>query len=95
MDPTPIVIESTFVLLKGIGEETERRFWQGGVRDWQTFLARRSIPGLSSERKSLYDAAISSAIAHLQAGHSRYFSKCLKPRDHWRLFEPFRSRAVY
>ena len=95
MGLTPIVIESTFVLLKGIGEETERRLWQRGVRDWQTFLARRSIPGLSSERKSLYDAAISSAIAHLQAGHSRYFSKCLKPRDHWRLFEPFRSRAVY
>ena len=89
------MIQSTFILLKGVGEETERRFWQSGVRDWQTFLARCSIPGLSPERKSLYDATISSAVVHVQAGHSRYFSKCLKPRDHWRLFETFRSRAVY
>ncbi|HET8579722.1 MAG TPA: hypothetical protein VFL31_01875, partial [Nitrospiraceae bacterium] len=89
------MIESTFVLLKGVGEETERRLWQAGVRDWRTFLARRLIPGLSSERKSLYDVAISLAIAHLQTEQSRYFSKCLKPRDHWRLFESFRSRAVY
>ena len=89
------MIQSTFVLLKGVGEETERRLWHSGVRDWQTFLARRSIPGLSPERKSLYDVIISSAVAHLQAGHSRYFSKCLKPRDHWRLFDTFRSRAVY
>lgn len=89
------MIQSTFILLKGVGEETERRFWQSGVRDWRTFLARCSIPGLSPERKSLYDATISSAVVHLQAGHSRYFSKCLKPRDHWRLFDTFRSRTVY
>ena len=89
------MIQSTFVLLKGVGEETERRFWHHGVRDWQKFLARRSIPGLSPERKSLYDAVLGSAVEHLRAGDSRYFSKHLKPRDHWRLFEAFRSRAVF
>ena len=89
------MLESTFVLLKGIGESTERRIWDSGVSDWHAFLACGSLPGIAPDRKRCYDADITLAIRRLQEGHSRYFSRCLKARDRWRLFETFRSHAVY
>lgn len=88
------MIQSTFVLLKGVGEYTERQIWDQGVENWQTFLNRRSILGISPERKPLYDEELAKAVDQLEQGHARYFSSRLKPRDHWRLFEHFRSRAV-
>lgn len=89
------MLESTFVLLKGVGESTERRIWDNGVPDWQAFLACGSLPGMAPERKRFYDAEIAMAIRRLREGHSRYFSRCLKARDRWRLFEAFRPQAVY
>lgn len=89
------MLQSTFVLLKGVGESTERRIWDSGIPDWQAFLARDSLPGIAPARKRSYDADIELAIRHLQEGHSRHFSRCLKARDRWRLFEAFRSQAVY
>jgi uncharacterized protein YprB with RNaseH-like and TPR domain len=89
------MIQSTFALLKGVGEYTERRLWELGVPDWQSFLARPTIPGIASGRKTIYDTDISSAIHHLRDGRSRYFARCLKSRDHWRLFDSFKDGTVY
>ena len=89
------MLESTFILLRGIGEYTERRLWEQGVTDWQKFLATPSIPGIAPIRKQNYDADIACAARRLDEGHSRYFSRCLKARDHWRLFEAFRPRTVF
>src|SRR5207247_9575761 len=87
------MLESTFVLLKGIGESTERRIWDSGVSDWHAFLACGSLPGIAPDRKRCYDADITLAIRRLQEGLSRYYSRCLKAGDSWRLLETFRSHA--
>ena len=89
------MLASTFVLLKGVGEQTERRLWQSGVLDWQTFLAHPAPLGIGPARKQLYDQTLASALEYLSQGNARFFARCLKPRDHWRLFEAFKSRAVY
>lgn len=89
------MLESTFVFLKGIGKFTERCLWDHGIADWSTFLAHPSLPGIAQGRKTLYDAELATAIEHLRQGHSRFFAHCLKPRDHWRLFETFRARTAF
>lgn len=88
------MIQSTFILLKGIGEHTERQLWAQGVPDWQGFLDARTLPGIAPGRKSLYDTELRAVQRHLQEGHSRPFARCLKPRDHWRLFDAFRPRTL-
>ncbi|MEK7269160.1 MAG: hypothetical protein AAB093_07140, partial [Nitrospirota bacterium] len=72
------MLQSTFVLLKGIGEYTERRIWESGVTDWRAFLACGSLPGITLDRKRGYDVEISAGMRSLQEGQSRYFSRCLK-----------------
>ena len=97
-DPPAIaetMIQSSFVLLKGIGASTERRLWDIGIRDWALFLEAPVLPGISLQRKGLYDAVLREAGAHIQRRQSRYFTKLLKPRDHWRLFETFQAGALY
>jgi uncharacterized protein YprB with RNaseH-like and TPR domain len=89
------MLTSTFVLLHGIGPYTERRLWQAGVLDWTTFLGSSSLSGISSARKTWYDAQLAAAQSHLHAGHAQYFATCLEPRDHWRLFDAFRHRVLY
>jgi uncharacterized protein len=89
------MLTSTFVLLKGIGPATERRLWQDGVADWSTFLNRPVIPYISCVKKCWYDEALATAQSRLAVGGADFFSTCLKSRDHWRLFETFRHRALY
>jgi uncharacterized protein YprB with RNaseH-like and TPR domain len=89
------MLQSTFVLLKGVSEHTERRWWRQGISDWRTFLAGPSPAGLSAARKRLYNQDIETALGQLELGQARYFARCLKPRDHWRLLDTFRSGAVY
>ena len=94
----PIVVhmlESTFIFLKGIGEFSERRLWEDGVTTWDAFLDSPILPGISRARKSLYDPDVSAAREQFARRNARYFSHCLKPRDHWRLFGAFRSRTVF
>jgi uncharacterized protein YprB with RNaseH-like and TPR domain len=89
------MIESTFILLNGIGEATERKLWDCGVATWQAFLGTPSLPGIGRERKNLYDQDLSRAIQHFGDDDARYFAGCLKPRDQWRLYHWLRTRAVY
>lgn len=89
------MIQSTFLLLQGIGPSTERRLWQAGVSDWESFLLAPSLPSISAERKERYDEVLEEARAHLRAGRSRFFTRCLKARDHWRLFQAFQPGALY
>ena len=89
------MLESTFIFLKGIGECTERRLWTGGITTWNAFLTAPSLPGISCARKTLYDADVAAAREHFARRNARYFSRCLKPRDQWRLFNAFRPRTVF
>jgi len=89
------MLTSTFVHLKGIGQPTERRFWQDGIRDWMTFLSRSAVSGISVERKGLYDRDVAAAALAVEQGNSRYFARCLQPKEHWRLFDTFRHRILY
>ncbi len=89
------MLTSTFVLLKGIGPYTERRLWQDGILDWETFLREPMVSGISPTRKSWYDSSLVIARSQLAEGRADFFGTCLKSCDHWRLFETFRQRTLY
>ena len=89
------MLESTFIFLKGVGEATERQLWDNGVETWSAFLAQPSIPGIPARRKTLYDTDLQHAAQQLAENNSRYFAQLLKSRDHWRLFNTFRSKTAF
>jgi uncharacterized protein len=89
------MIESTFLLLNGIGEATERKLWHQGIATWQAFQAASFLPGIGRNRKALHDEDLAQALHHHGHDNARYFARCLKPRDQWRLYDWLRPRAVY
>jgi len=89
------MLTSTFVLLQGIGAVTERRLWQEGLLDWQSFLEQPRVAGLSPDRKSWYDRELTLAQSQFDAGHLHYFALRLQSREHWRFYETCRSRIIY
>lgn len=89
------MLTSSFVLLKGIGQCSERRLWQDGILDWASFLRSSSLHGISSTRKEWYNRELAIAQLRLKEGDADFFNACLKSREHWRLFEAFRDRTLY
>lgn len=89
------MLTSSFIFLPGIGPVTERRWWQEGLLDWQRFLDRPSVPGLSEHRKNWYDEELREAQSLTQDGRLRMFGARLPRREHWRLYEICRSRTGY
>lgn len=89
------MLTSTFVHLQGIGSSTERRLWEEGVSNWESFRQQSRLAGISPARKASYDADLASAQEHLDRRNARYFAGCLHMRDHWRLFRAFGARALY
>lgn len=90
-----IMLESTFILLKGIGPFGERRLWEHDILTWEAFLECPHPPGMSLDRKLIYDQQLKKAQDHLRSGQSTYFKKHLKQADHWRLYERFGSNALF
>jgi uncharacterized protein YprB with RNaseH-like and TPR domain len=95
LQSTDHMLASSFVLLKGIGQHSERRLWQEGIHDWATFLRSPTLPGIASTRKEWYDQELATAQSHLENGDAHFFGACLKTREHWRLFDTFRHRTLY
>ena len=89
------MLTSTFVLLQGIGHATERRLWQDGLLDWQSFLKQPRVNGFSQGRKSLYDRELALSQSQFDAGHLHLLASRLQAREHWRFYDTCRSRTVY
>src|SRR5512135_2677939 len=88
------MIRNTFCILEGIGEKLERRLWQQGILTWEDFMDAGDLLGFSSERKRLFDESLFRFSEALLSGGSSYFSSNIRRREHWRLFDLFRDRAV-
>lgn len=89
------MIRNTFSILNGIGEKLERRLWQEGILTWEDFIETDAISFISPDKKILFDCSFSVAAKKLDEGNADFFAKTVKKRDHWRLFETFRDKAIY
>jgi uncharacterized protein YprB with RNaseH-like and TPR domain len=89
-----IVIRHTFSLLNGIGEKLERNIWTKGILTWKEFWECKKIEGINPEKKRLYDYQLLKSYQELENENSRYFTKIMNRKEHWRLFDSFKNDAV-
>ncbi|MDY6843168.1 MAG: ribonuclease H-like domain-containing protein, partial [Thermodesulfobacteriota bacterium] len=89
------MIRSTFSILDGIGKITERKLWNLGIRHWNEFLYRETVPGISPKRKHQYNKDLIIASSELEAKNSHYFLEKLKKDEHWKLFDVFKEQALF
>jgi uncharacterized protein YprB with RNaseH-like and TPR domain len=89
------MIESTFCFLPGVGTATEQQWWRLGMSNWNRFLSRPEVSGISRSRKALYDRDVALAEEQYQNGNTRFFAWRLPSRHQWRLYQWLRPKAVY
>jgi uncharacterized protein YprB with RNaseH-like and TPR domain len=86
------LLEHTFIHIKGIGRKTEQRLWEQGIRTWRDFqITRKTI--LSPSRDRFIRSELEVSVKHMD--DIRFFRDRLSSGDMWRLFAPFKDRAVY
>ncbi|HEV2316132.1 MAG TPA: ribonuclease H-like domain-containing protein [Thermoplasmata archaeon] len=89
------MLRSTFLHLSGVGPWTEAQLWRSGVTDWETFLERAEVPGISGDRKSRFDTELRLGQSALAARSADWFADRLPTSEHWRLYEAFRSETAF
>jgi len=88
------MIRNTFSILNGIGERLERRLWKNGILTWDDFINVSDLIFINNDKKSLFDEYLSSALRELADGNAVYFAGTVRRREHWRLFNTFKGKAV-
>lgn len=89
------MITNSFIFLERIGDKLEQNIWRNGVYDWNSFLSRKNIKGLSRHRKLYYDRKILNARKALYNLDSSYFLELLPQSEMWRLYDFFKEDAVF
>ena len=89
------MITSTFIFLERIGNKLEQNISKNEIYNWDDFLRRKNIEGLSRHRKIYYDRRILNARKALYNFDSNYFIDLLPQSEMWRLYNFFREDAVF
>ncbi|MGA1822650.1 MAG: ribonuclease H-like domain-containing protein [Thermoplasmatota archaeon] len=89
------MLTRSFIMLPGVGLNTELKYWRMGIGSWEDFLQWDEVPGLKGDRKITSDALVEEALDRFKKNDLRYFNGFFKPGDNWRLWDDFGSRAVF
>ena len=89
------MITNSFIFLERVGKKLEQNIWKNGIHDWDNFLNRNNVKGLSKSRKLYYDRKILAARKELFNSNSSYFHNLLPQSEIWRLYEFFKEDAVF
>ena len=89
------MITNSFIFLERVGNKLEQNIWENGIKDWDDFLNKINVKGLSKPRKFYYDRKILNARKALYNFDSSYFNDLLPQSEMWRLYEFFREDAIF
>lgn len=89
------MIQNSFIFLEGIGKKLEKSIWKQGIKDWDFFVKKDKIKGISKSRKLYYDGQLLKAKKFLYSFDSSYFSRIMPQNEMWRLYDFFKEDAVF
>ncbi|WP_439026303.1 ribonuclease H-like domain-containing protein [Haloarchaeobius sp. DT45] len=84
-------IENSFIPVRGVGEQTERKLWRSGVTHWDDFDG--SVVGPTTADR--IEAFIQEAKDRLDDGDTHFFGEVFPNQERWRLYENFRDRTCF
>ena len=67
------MIRQSYIFLPGINKKSEQNLWKQGITDWDSFLNKQNIEGLSKARKFYYDRHLLKAKRALYNQDVDYF----------------------
>ena len=89
------MIQNTFLFLERVKKGIEKSLWQQGIHDWDAFLNKETIKGISKKRKLYYNRKLIEARKALYNFNSEYFKTILPKSEYYRLYDFFKDDAIY
>jgi uncharacterized protein len=89
------MIRNTFIILNSLSYKKEINLWKSGIKDWNDFVNKDKISGISQKRKLVYNYQLYQAKRALLNNNSEYFAKLLPKKDHWRTYELFKDSCIF
>ena len=89
------MLTSTYIHIPGIGKETERKIWSGGITTWNDFLQNKSSINLPDSKKDKIAMEIENSIEKLEIRDIPYFAKSIPTSEHWRGYRNFSDSVAY
>ncbi len=86
------MLEHTFIHIQGIGQKTERKLWEQGIRTWHHFLNYEGSI-FSPGRDQFVREELATTIRHRD--DINFFNNRLSSGEMWRIFDSFKAKAVY
>ena len=88
------MLHISFLHIPSIGESTEKRLWNSGIRTVDEFL--ESPPDfLSLNKRRKIEAHIHLSKDKIRSKDARYFYDNLPSREHWRIFKEYKDATAY
>lgn len=89
------MIEHTFQVIPSVGAKKERSIWESGILTWDDFLSDDAPARISPALKDKGDSVIMQAMELLDREDTCLLADLIPKREHWRMFDRFRSDAAY
>lgn len=86
------MIDRSFIMLPGVGIETERRIWTQGVNSWEQFISSPHLAGISDIRLSQLQSQAREISGSVSERNIKRLTELLPPSEHWRLLEGWNDR---
>ena len=89
------MIQKTFQILDRVSNRKEQSIWQQGIGDWDSFISKDHIKGISPHAKKYFDRQLTLAKQALHNQNSNYFINKIPSMETWRLYNTFKQDAVF
>ncbi len=88
-------LSCSFIFLDRVSRATERKLWENGVSDWNSFRERERIRGIGTSRKTFYELKIKEFEGLLEEKDHHALAALLPKNEHWRLYHLFSDDCLY
>lgn len=89
------MLTSTFIHAPGVGETTERKLWDAGIRDWDAFLAPGASLPVGPGKREIIAPVLEESRLRLSEQDHRFFARALPAGEHWRAAGEFSDRMGF
>jgi len=89
------MIKSSFIIIPGIGELTEKNLWRKGILEWQDLREEIHTISSSKTKKRIVDDYLEKANKAVHERDASFFAKYLPPKEFWRLYKEFYDKTLF
>ena len=90
-----VMFRESFIFLPRVSYAKEAAIWQQGIGDWNEFIASSKVRGFSCAKKVQADEKIRHVKQWFYNDEVSRLAQALPKNEHWRLYDDFKSEAVF